>query len=156
MSSISDVSVGGVRKAMKSFEFSDGTIIPKGAMVVAPVAPIHMDETIYDNASQFNGFRFSELRERDGGSARHHSSNTNSEFLHFGHGPHGWQHTSKRTESNDSPGRFFAVIMLKLLLGFILLRYDIRTKDGRRPQETKFMAFIIPDMKAKLLIRKRC
>ena len=75
---------------MKPFTFSDGTIIPKGSFIAAPVAPIQMDESIYDNANQFRGFRFSDLRKREGESARHHVSNTSLEFLHFGNGHHAW------------------------------------------------------------------
>jgi cytochrome P450 len=83
-------SVGNVRQAMKPFRFSDGTIVPTGTRVAVPVAPIQKDESIYENANQFDGFRFSNLRERDGESAKHHVSNTNLEFLHFGHGHHAW------------------------------------------------------------------
>jgi cytochrome P450 len=80
---------------MKSFEFSDGTVIPKGETIVAPMRPIHMDEEIYENPNQFNGFRFSELRKRDGESSRHLSTDTSVEFLHFGFGHHTWQYPSK-------------------------------------------------------------
>jgi cytochrome P450 len=75
---------------MKPFTFLDATIIPKGSFVVAPVAPIHMDESVYDNPNQFHGFRFSDLREGEGESARHYVSKTSLEFLHFGHGHHAW------------------------------------------------------------------
>jgi hypothetical protein len=62
---------------------------------------------------------------------------------------------SKHFQANGSPGRFFAVTMLKLLLGFILCGYDVTTTDGSRPEDTTFMTFIIPDTKAELLFRKR-
>lgn len=76
---------------MNPFTFSDGTVIPKGSFVVAPVAPIHMDKSIYDDPNQFRGFRFSDLLEEgEGESTRHHVSKTSPEFLHFGHGPHAW------------------------------------------------------------------
>ncbi len=57
--------------------------------------------------------------------------------------------------SNSSPGRFFAVNELKLMLAFTLLRYDVMTKDGKRPEATKFMNFLLPDMKAEILFKKR-
>ena len=57
--------------------------------------------------------------------------------------------------SDLSPGRFFAVTLMKLMLAFILLRYDIKTKDGVRPADTKFQKFLIPDVKAKILFRRR-
>jgi len=83
-------SVGNVRQAMKPFRFSDGTLVPTGTLVAVPVAPIQGDESIYENANQFDGFRFSNLRERNGESAKYHVSNTSLEFLQFGHGHHAW------------------------------------------------------------------
>lgn len=54
-----------------------------------------------------------------------------------------------------SPGRFFAVNEMKLMLAFTLLRYDVKTKDGKRPKEMKFHAFFIPDMNAEILFKRR-
>jgi len=41
------------------------------------------------------------------------------------------------------------------MLAFILLRYDVMIKDGKRPEAIKFMALILPDMKAEILFKKR-
>jgi len=57
--------------------------------------------------------------------------------------------------SDRSPGRFFAVNELKLMLAFTLLRYDVMTKDGKRPEAKKFMNILLPDMKAEILFKKR-
>jgi cytochrome P450 len=81
--------------AMRDYTFADGTTVPKGAIVVAPIMPIHFDERIYKDADKFNGFRFSDMRELEGESAKHHVSNTNPEFLHFGHGHHAWYQNSR-------------------------------------------------------------
>ena len=54
-----------------------------------------------------------------------------------------------------SPGRFFAVHEVKMLLAFVLLRYDLGTVDRARPKDLEFEARIIPDVGCKLLIRKR-
>jgi cytochrome P450 len=75
---------------MKSYTFADGTVVPKGVDIVAAAMAIHMDPTIYANPTEFDGFRFSRMREQDGESAKHHSSNTSLEYLHFGHGHHAW------------------------------------------------------------------
>jgi cytochrome P450 len=82
--------VGSVRRAMTDYTFSDGTVVPKGTLLAAPVSPIQFDDTIYSNPDVFDGFRFSNLRAVEGESAKHHSSNTATEFLHFGHGMHAW------------------------------------------------------------------
>jgi len=54
-----------------------------------------------------------------------------------------------------SPGRFFAVHEVKMMLAFLLLRYDLRTVNGQRPKDLEFEARIIPDINCKLLVRKR-
>lgn len=54
-------------------------------------------------------------------------------------------------DANLSPGRFFAVTLMKLMLAFLLLRYDIKTKDGVRPADIN----LIPDVKAEILFRRR-
>ena len=54
-----------------------------------------------------------------------------------------------------SPGRFFAIMEMKLMLAFTVLRYDVRTVEGGRPKETGFNSMIIPDRKAKILYRRR-
>jgi hypothetical protein len=56
---------------------------------------------------------------------------------------------------NISPGRFFAVNEIKLMLAFTLLRYDVKTESGERPPDTKFGVSVIPNMTAALLYRKR-
>jgi ent-kaurene oxidase len=63
--------------------------------------------------------------------------------------------TKIRNESHSSPGRFFAVNEIKLMLAFMILRYDIKTKDEKRPEDIKFAMHLIPDMKAEILFKKR-
>lgn len=54
-----------------------------------------------------------------------------------------------------SPGRFFAINEIKLMLAFTLLRFDIKLKDGVRPTDRHFQTFIIPNREAEILYRKR-
>jgi hypothetical protein len=53
-----------------------------------------MDEEIYPNAHEFDGFRFSRLREKEGDddvlAARHQLVTTSPELLGFGLGRHAW------------------------------------------------------------------
>lgn len=79
---------------MKPHTFADGTTIPKGAIITLPIAAIQTDENFYPNGKEFDGFRFSKIREQQGESAKHHSSHTGTEFLHFGHGQHAWYQPS--------------------------------------------------------------
>jgi len=51
--------------------------------------PIHKNESLYKDADQFDGFRFSKLREVEH-NAKYNASNTSLEYLQFGHGQHAW------------------------------------------------------------------
>ena len=61
-----------------------------GAGVSLPVGPVHQDESVYKNGSEFDGFRFYRMREEEGDSAKTYCVNTNHNFLTFGHGTHAW------------------------------------------------------------------
>jgi cytochrome P450 len=82
--------VGTARTTMKPYTFSDGTVIPKDVSLVTPIRFIHLDETFYDNAEQFNPLRFNILEEKGGQDIKYTASNTSLKFLHFGHGQHAW------------------------------------------------------------------
>ena len=61
-----------------------------GTTLMTPLYQIHRDESIYPNPNEFDGFRFSKIRENQGESAKHHASNTSIDYLYFGHGQHAW------------------------------------------------------------------
>jgi len=63
--------------------------------------------------------------------------------------------TNLASHSYGSPGRFFAVNMIKLMLIFVLLRYDVKSKDGKRPKDWHLGLALNPDLSAEILFRKR-
>ena len=82
--------VGLSRMALKPYRFSNGTVIPEGTMVGVPAGAIYMDDSIYERADEFDGFRFSRLRDEVGDLPKFRSVDANNEYLHFGSGPHAW------------------------------------------------------------------
>jgi len=82
--------VGMTRLALRPFTFSNGVTIPAGTLVAVPRSAIHMDGEIYSNPEQFDGFRFSKLREGDIAKTSHQAVTTSPEFLAFGFGRHAW------------------------------------------------------------------
>ena len=85
--------VGLNRLSLGPFTFSNGITIPAGTFFGLPVDSVHMDEEIYPNAQEFDGFRFSKLREKEGGDvlgAGHQMVTTSAELLSFGLGRHSW------------------------------------------------------------------
>ncbi|KAI0284741.1 cytochrome P450 [Russula brevipes] len=81
------------------------------------------DEEIYPNPHEFDGFRFSKLREKEGdaAAARYQTVAASAEYLAFGLGRH------------TCPGRFLAVNEIKALLAHILVTYDVKFEEGTVP-----------------------
>lgn len=51
---------------------------------------MHHDDALYEDATKFDAFRFSRMRERDGEAAKHQFVNTSIDYITFGHGKHAW------------------------------------------------------------------
>jgi cytochrome P450 len=92
-----------MRKAMRSFAFSGGTIIPKGTHVVVASLPMHLDEEFFPEASQFQPFRFSELRENRGEDQKCLLASTSSSYVSFGFGAHAWYAEHVQHAASCSP-----------------------------------------------------
>ena len=80
------------RLALRPFTFSNGVTVPAGTLVSIPASTTHTDERIYPNPDEFDGFRFSKLRESEGDTtvSRHQTVSTSAEHLAFGIGRHTW------------------------------------------------------------------
>ncbi|KAI0778803.1 cytochrome P450 [Trametes elegans] len=132
------------RLALQDVTLHDGTFIPRGTSIVVASAGAHHDDNYYANASVFDPFRFSRMRELDGESTKHQFVNTSPTYLTFGHGKHA------------CPGRFFAANEIKSLLAFILLNYDFKKLNDDDQWPVDHWGFnIIPAESGKLLFRRR-
>ncbi|KAI0368877.1 cytochrome P450 [Pilatotrama ljubarskyi] len=132
------------RKAIKDVTLQNGTVIPRGTLVVAAAYPTHHDESVYANPEVFDPFRFARLREEDGEGTRHQFVNTSVEYIPFGHGKHA------------CPGRFFAANELKAMLAYMVLNYDLKLPDDAPPPKNIYWATnVIPAVNGKVMFRKR-
>ena len=130
---------------MKSLTLSDGTRLPKGAIISAPVRMFSSDPDFVEDPETFDGFRWYKKSLEAEGRATHSTNwtTTSSNNLIFGHGKHA------------CPGRFFAGEVLKILLTFIILQYDFKYPEGQsRPDSIKRGEFSPPDITKKLLFKK--
>ncbi|KAI0248479.1 cytochrome P450 [Lactifluus subvellereus] len=133
------------RLALRPFTFSNGLTIPAGTLVGVPVGAIHTDGEIYPNPEEFDGFRFSKLREMEGDAmlTSHRAVSISPEQLAFGFGRHA------------CPGRFFAASEVKALLAHIIVTYDVKFEEGKGiPREFRIGSTRIP-RSTNLLFRKR-
>ncbi|KAI1124382.1 putative cytochrome P450 [Nemania abortiva] len=133
------------RKILKSFHLSTGESIGKDSHICFSGVPISMDDRYFTDAKSFDGFRFERLRKD--ADTRHSGLQFTSSYagsLHFGHGRH------------ICPGRFMGSLISKLLIIEILLRYDLKLKDGEtRPENLNPMDMDMPDPTYEILIRNR-
>ncbi|KAF4619512.1 hypothetical protein D9613_005419 [Agrocybe pediades] len=141
------IAIGGLmmrRKVKRDFTFSNGITIPAGTHLAVATNCIHMDENHYKEPGRFQGFRFAELREKEGEDLNHQMVSLSLDYGTFGTGRHA------------CPGRFFAVSELKTMLAYVLLNYDIKfPRDGTRPTNFWFSANCIPNPMAEVLFKKR-
>ncbi|KAH9929775.1 cytochrome P450 [Fomitopsis serialis] len=131
------------RRAIKDLTLSDGTCVPAGTILTAIVASTHHDENNYENADAFDPFRFSRLREQEDDTTKHQYVSTSGKDISFGHGRHA------------CPGRFFVSHELKIMLANIVLKYDVKFQDGRRPENEWATMTNMPSQTAQVLFRKR-
>jgi len=132
------------RKAIKDFTFSDGTVVPKGALICAAAGAVHLDDGIYAKASVFDGFRFSDIREKEGRADPNQFAATNPDYIAFGHGKHA------------CPGRFFAANKMKIMIAYLILNYDVKMEnEGVRPANLWSGFTCLPNTRARVMFRRR-
>ncbi|KXH26760.1 hypothetical protein CSAL01_00306 [Colletotrichum salicis] len=95
------------KRATQDVTLSDGTFIPSGTKLEFPTFAIHRDGKFFDNAAEFDGFRFLKFARKD--------------MLGWGLCKTAWA----------CPGRFLADIEIKLVVAFILMNYDTKNPDGQ-------------------------
>lgn len=154
-----------VRLAQRPFTFSNGTTVPAGTLVGAPISAVHTDGEIYGNPDEFDGFRFAKLREReDGMGSKHQTGTTSATHLSFGYGRHAWWDTPLRLYSlsylihiciRNSPGRSFATVEMKALLAKIVTTYDFKLEEGKKVPSQVCVATSCIVRNTDVLFRKR-
>lgn len=139
------------RLAKEEIPLSDGTVIPKGA-IIAVSAHTNQDETVYPSAQTYDGYRFYKKRQEPGNEQRFQFVTTTRESFGFGHGVHA------------CPGRFFAANESRIFLIHMLLKYDWKIKPGdgnedaasiKRPVNFDHGVEVIADPRVELLFRSR-
>jgi len=122
--------LGATRRVLRPFTFSNGVTIPAGTHVAIATKAIHTNEGAYENATEFDGFRFAKLRESEGNAAtgRHQIISISTENLVFGLGRHA------------CPGRFFSANEVKMLLAHLVVTYDMQFEEGKGAPLPLFIA----------------
>ncbi|KAJ7356763.1 cytochrome P450 [Mycena albidolilacea] len=122
----------------------DGTVVPSGYSIAVQLKPIHFDASVYPEPEKFDCFRFSKLRETEE-SVKHAFTTVENDFLLFGLGRH------------VCPGRFFASMVLKIMLSHLLLNYDVTLPDGAKevPKPMLLSLLVMPNLTGRVIIKPR-
>ncbi|KAL4956496.1 cytochrome P450 [Aspergillus filifer] len=129
-----------------TFRFDDGLILPRGTLLTFPTIHVQNDPDIHPNPTKFDFLRFYRLKEEDRrAGVPSFNRDLKTEWLSFGYG------------RQACPGRFFAVRLLKTIVGELILRYDIRYAGGNRarPAVLDVEPITVPDRTVELEFRAR-
>ncbi|KAM0270058.1 hypothetical protein ACHAQH_009541 [Verticillium albo-atrum] len=127
---------------MEPVTLSDGVTIPKGSYTMVSLDKMS-DETVFDEPDRFKPVRFLEMRKQPGHENRWHFVTTSPEHLVFGHGKH------------SCPGRFFAANEAKVILTYLLMRFDWMVGEQGLKEEVYNGTDMSADPDAKVLIKVR-
>lgn len=101
------------------------------------------DAELFKDPHSFRGSRFLEMRQQPGQENRWQFVTTSPEHLIFGHGKH------------SCPGRFFAGNEIKVVLIYLLMKYDWKFTSEGRKEDVVFGQELDTDPTAKAMIKKR-
>ncbi|KAF5684805.1 ent-kaurene oxidase [Fusarium circinatum] len=129
--------LGWRRQALADATLSNGIQIKRGQKIA--IKSTHMwSDNNYDMAKEFKPYRFVSNTEKTSSLV-----STSPKHLGFGHGMHA------------CPGRFFAANEVKIALCHLLLKYDWKFKDDKKPEPVAFGMAYVANPFAKLMIRRR-
>lgn len=62
-----------------------------------------------------------------------------------------------RSAGHDSPGRFFAGVVMKSMLAHVVVEYDVKLDEGTSPHQKsiRFGAHLVPNPATRIVFRKR-
>ncbi|KAM4065657.1 cytochrome p450 [Hirsutella rhossiliensis] len=130
------VQKGGIR-------LPDGQLLRHGTWIAVAATGIHRDECNYESPNEYRPFRFCSTEEKTGKpKASTPIPATSEKFLAFGHGRH------------SCPGRWFASYAMKVMIGYILVNYEIEPLDNR-PSNSIVGQTIVPPLEVKIRVRRK-
>ncbi|CCF38023.1 ent-kaurene oxidase [Colletotrichum higginsianum] len=116
------------RKALKDITLSNGQVIPAGTTIECPNYAVSHDEALFEDADEFDAFRFYKLREKaalertpdqtSDASMQNQFASVSQNSLAFGYG------------REACPGRFFSANELKVIFSIALLQYEMKLAEG--------------------------
>ena len=117
-------------RAKQGLTLSNGVHLRKGTCVAVAANQMSLDPNVWENPSEFQGFRFADLRSasKEDANKFQFSTTAPANSMYFGFGRH------------DCPGRFFASNEIKTILASLIRKYEIKAAPDSetRPESIKF------------------
>ncbi|OAA41284.1 Cytochrome P450 [Metarhizium rileyi] len=130
------------RTAIQPLKLNSGLSLRRGEMMTTPSWYVHNDEDNYENASEFNPYRFYDEATN---MATTRATTPSSKFLAYGYGV------------QICPGRFLGIRMTQILFAKLLMRYDMKMANGamRRPDNIFMPGQVLPPYMASIVFSHR-
>ncbi|KUI56676.1 Ent-kaurene oxidase [Cytospora mali] len=137
----------GMKRLFKeSYTFQDGTHVRRGTYACLPVFAIENDRAKVPNPEEFDGLRaYRAARQGDAGPAGEYLfSSPGPSFLNFGYG------------KTACPGRFFASVVVKMVIAKALTDYEFKFLPGtERPKNIIAHEFLFTWPWTRMLVRRK-
>ncbi|GAB1311480.1 hypothetical protein MFIFM68171_01690 [Madurella fahalii] len=144
------------RRALQPFAFSDGTTLNVGDWACSPSGAMMRDSSQFPSPNKFDGFRFVDpavLRNLDHPLEPQAQPKTeqkpaqftdiDSSFLMWGYG------------RMACPGRYYASAFMKVVVGQILMKYDLKLVEPDAPRWMTWRAAMMPKSKTMVVFTPR-
>nr|Q3S2T8.1 RecName: Full=Dihydromonacolin L monooxygenase mokC; AltName: Full=Cytochrome P450 monooxygenase mokC; AltName: Full=Dihydromonacolin L hydroxylase; AltName: Full=Monacolin K biosynthesis protein C; AltName: Full=Monacolin L hydroxylase [Monascus pilosus]ABA02241.1 P450 monooxygenase [Monascus pilosus] len=128
--------------ALQNVTFSNGTFVPKGELV-AVAADRMSNPEVWPEPKKYDPYRYMRLREDPDKAFSAQLENTNGNHIGFGWHP------------RACPGRFFASKEIKIMLAFLLIRYDWKLVPNEPLQYYRHSFSVRIHPATKLMMRRR-
>ncbi|KAI0809677.1 cytochrome P450 [Xylaria sp. FL0064] len=139
------------RSALKPFILSDGTRVNVGDWACTPVRAIMQNAEFYPEALAFNGFRFVDQSRVDIASSSFKVLQPKpSKLTDVDSTWHVWG-----TGRMACPGRFYAVAVMKVIMGQIIMNYDCDLPDKETCRYISWRSTILPKQKTVVIFTPR-
>ncbi|KAI1433771.1 cytochrome P450 [Xylaria sp. CBS 124048] len=130
----------------------DGIPLPKGSMVSFISYGAQTDGDAFENPFKYDPFRFSRAREAEA-DEKGRPGLTSLSFVSTGVGNLAFSHGK-----HACPGRFLVDFELKMIIAYVLMKYDIEFPSeykGKRPQNHWFADAYIPPEDVRVRIKRK-
>ncbi|PIA97953.1 Fumitremorgin C monooxygenase [Cercospora beticola] len=131
---------GPERLVIRDTRLPDGILLARGSHIAVDQSGMRSPGN-YSEPEKFDGYRFYKMREA--GDERTAFASSTKEHSVFGIGKY------------ICPGRFLAAVEIKLCLAHILLKYDVRFREGYKPQSAKLGIVNMVDIAAQIEVGRR-